>query len=74
MGWWENSQSDFVLELGQTSGQPHANLMQTSYQPWAVLVPTSGGPLRGGGGPLGDGGNPGGSGGSGVQGSLGFSE
>ena len=51
-----NSQSDFIMELGQnlvptsckhhanlmhTSCQPHANLMPTSCQPCANLVPTS---------------------------------
>ena len=43
-GIWDgvtgNSQSHFVLELGQTSGQPHANLMLTSCRPHANLVPT----------------------------------
>ena len=34
IGWWGNSQSHFVMELGQ-------NLMPTSYQPYANLMPTS---------------------------------
>ena len=55
MGWWWNSQSDFVLELGLTSCQPqadlipascrpHANFGQTLCQPWADLMPTLGSP------------------------------
>ena len=40
MGWWGNSQSHFVLELGQTSGKPHANRGQTSGRPWANLRQT----------------------------------
>ena len=48
MGWWGNSQWDFVLELGQTSCylvptscKPRANLVQTLCKPRVDLVPTS---------------------------------
>ena len=41
MGWWGNSQSDFILELGRTSGKPQANLVPTSCQPCADLMSTS---------------------------------